>query len=647
MKNLRCTAVVRTVAALTCGLVGLLSAPPCHAQADFGERLAAKCLEAKAKFQPVTPSQIAERLTAFQAALDRLDKRLKDEGENGQAWRSYLRLDELRKELGQEKPAFALLNEVKKALDAGHEGLGLIWFIEARDALDSYMRAVQASRPQWQPVHEALLTQAADLMKLYGAPEKKPIGQWAAEVGRAVRFLELTGQAPELVAEVRGQFSQPNLWGYFSRELAGGGIDGPTDDTMPLRDCMLGVAVFGTSRTIGQTRGELRPDEHHALLDTVFYGQAHSDTVGYRGPVSAYSTAETRLAAVKRVWLDENGFHWYGTVSRATTDTNTHTICTRRGSRLVQRIAWRKAMQQKSQAEYLASRKAERELNKRVDEESDKALTETNREFHQKVRQPLWEQRLLPRQLQFASSDGSAQLVALQMGAAQLAAPGEPPALPAGADLAVRVHHSLIDNSGVAAFAGMTVRDEALRQRIADLLGEVPERMKPKPNDPKLTLVFPPREPTGKQRLRPPVRVEFDKGVVTIVVSIEAFQENENRYQMPLDVVVKYKFEKAAEGFRAVRLDEIAITDPEYTGAEAVPAKVQATADTLRPHMEKVFGKEFTLGGFELSGRWAKLGRLQPFELRAEGGWLTLGWKLTAAPQTAAPQTPTPAAAKS
>ena len=75
----------------------------------------------------------------------------------------------------------------------------------------------------------------------------------------------------------------------------------------PIQDCILGTSIQGTTHTVGQATAKLAESDRFAVIDTYLMATAYSNTVGRNGPVCIYSNGTTRIGAVKRLWIDENG----------------------------------------------------------------------------------------------------------------------------------------------------------------------------------------------------------------------------------------------------------------------------------------------------------------------------------------------------
>ena len=85
----------------------------------------------------------------------------------------------------------------------------------------------------------------------------------------------------------------------------------------------------------------------------------------------------------------------------------------------------------------------------------------------------------------------------------QLAAPSAPPELTRPADVTVRVHESMINNVAETVLTGMRLNDDMVQRTALELLGRLPEQLKPDENKEPFTIVFPP-ENTPARRSRSP-----------------------------------------------------------------------------------------------------------------------------------------------
>ena len=313
--------------------------------------------------------------------------------------------------------------------------------------------------------------------------------------------------------EVRQRFAQPNFHAQLGSDLLGIGVGGPIDDVAPIDDVILGTTIHGTGRTVGQTTVALTPNPAFATFDAMLNAVNNSTNIGRNGPVCIYSTGETYLSADKRIWLDETGVHAHPAQAAAQTHSTITNIVSIKGRKFVEKIAWRRAGKQLGEAEAIASQHAASRLGARVDAQADPMLQKANEQFEAKGRTPLDERRAFPRVLSFDTLAAALEIHGTQALESQLAAPSAPPELTRPAEISVRIHESMINNVAETVFTGMRLNDDMVQRTVLELLGRLPEQIKPDQNKEPFTIVFPP-ENSPEQ----PVTVSFgDSGFVVTI----------------------------------------------------------------------------------------------------------------------------------
>ncbi|MHC4180602.1 MAG: hypothetical protein ACYSWU_24145, partial [Planctomycetota bacterium] len=525
------------------------------------------------------------------------------------------------------EPDLEVLDAVYRRFTAGHEGLELVWFLDVRDALRRYKEmAPNVGDPAVQARYGKLLDFLAERLGAYAAG---PTAEDALLIGQAVRQLEEFRQAPELVAAIRHHYLRPNLLMSVSADVIAAGIEYPVDETAPVREVILGTDIYGTGHTTGRVRAELLAEESRAVIEAVFRGTVKSRNVGYNGPVKIFSNASTRAKARKRLWIDATGLGSRPAVSSAVTKTTITGIQARRGGRCIERLAWKRTCKQKAQAECIAARRAERRLSDQIDQRAEENLSKANRAFTDKFRKPLVDRRLFPQQLRFTTSRTSLQVVSLQADDSQLAAPTAPPELPEGCDLALSLHESAINNLASSALAGMTLRDEGFEAAVVQLLGELPEQLKPDEEQQGWGIAF------WRRRDRQPLSVSFAEGGFRVTIRGRRFYRDDESHP-GMNVTAIYKIVQTGQEFRAVRQGDLEILPPDFKPGQTLGADKIAIRKLLERRFGKVFKKEIMGEGFVLPGKWSQAGKMSSVHLASEDGWLTIGWKRTPAEQTVA-----------
>jgi hypothetical protein len=589
--------------------------------------LPAACMKAKAEFRPITQTDVEQAKTILLEALGRLDQRLTLAGPNGENWRKYLRWGVLQDELrGDKQPNKVLLDEVYKRYMAAEDGLDLVWFLDVQHALRNYMFMVAAvGNPQVRAAYDAMLDKLAATLEAY---TDKPTADAALLIGQSVQRLDDAGQAPALVHAIQYHFVHPNLLLAISSDVVGAGIADCVDDVTPVRDCILGTDICATAHTTGQTCVATVPDPNFGVIDTLFFGTTLSESVGYHHPVTIFSSSTTSLSARKRLWIDAGGLSSYPAAACAETAICVRDIQSDKCRRMIERMAWKRAGKQQSQAECIASRHAESRLNERVDSQAAESLDRANEAYVEKFQRPLTDRKLFPQVLRFSTTEKALEVLSLQAGGGKLGAPGAPPPVVEGAEMSLRLHESMINNLALDALGGRTVHEDKLQAAVTDLLGHLPEKMKGDEDGQPFAVTF------ARQK---PISVSFaDDGFKITIRGVEYRKGNNSSSAM--DISAAYKIEQSPKGFKAVRQGDIEIFPPGFVPGKSpqLDAQRQIMRTLLKKRFAKVFEPEFLGEGLELPGKWKAAGKMLPIQVECRDGWLVIAWKRAAAEPTVA-----------
>ncbi|MEN6405609.1 MAG: hypothetical protein ABFC77_03970 [Thermoguttaceae bacterium] len=578
--------------------------------------LPALCQKAKSQYHPLTQSDVDQAKTALTAALERLTTRLEADGANGQAWRKFLDLDALAAQLQTARPDRAVVGRTLVRCNSGHDGLDLVWFVDFQRALHNYLATCGAvdNNPAIRAAFEQKLDALSARLKSYAV---RPTTEGALEITETVRWLASAHQAPELVRAILRGYVHPNLIGEMSAAVFGSGIAGPVDDTSDVRDCILKTDIHGTARTVGKTSVALSPSGEFGVFDTLFAGVTTSENVGYNGPVTIYSTSTTQMTARKRLWVDANGLSSHPAESCAATDVNIQDIQSKNGNAMIERLAWKKAGKQQSEAESIASSHAESRLNDRIDQQADEMIERANRSYVEKFQQPFTERKLFPQMVHFSTTERAISLTALQAGDGKLAAVGEAPAVAPGAEMSLRVHESMINNLAFDALAGRTIYEQKVQAAVTDTLGKLPEKMKGDDDGKPWAITFAPRQPISLTLV--------DNGFTITIRGVKFYKGGDAHPGM--NISATYKVERSGKGFKAVRQGDIEVLPPDFKPGKQIDARRQVIRKLLQKRFAKIFEPEIFGDGFELPGKWKVAGKMTPIQVAIKDGWLTIAWR--------------------
>jgi hypothetical protein len=586
------------------------------------QRLPAACRAAKADFHPIGAADVAEAKRLLLETVERLDDRLTQDGANGDAWRKYLKWDVLQNELrGDKQPDQTLLMRVYACYNADYAGLDLVWFLDVQRALHNYIAtAAVTDNQRVRAAYEKTLDELAAALERYLAA---PATQDALTINESIRRLQSVHQAPGLIEAIQQDLAtRPNVYAEISADVVGAGLAESVDDVTDICDVILGTDIVGTAHTVGRTKAALAPQPDAAVIDALFFGTTTSDSVGYHGPVTIFSDSTTRLAACKRIWIDQDGLSSHPATSSAETDVVIRDIQSHKGRQLIEKMAWRRAEKQQAKAEAIASCHAEQRLNERIDRQADETLDKANQTYVEKFRRPFTERNLFPQTLAFSTTEKSLFVVALQAGG-KLAAPGAPPPVVDGADMTLRIHESAVNNLAFDALAGRIAHEEKLQATVTDLLGHLPEKMKGDDDGKPWAITFAPQRP---------ITVSFADGGFKITLCGAKYYKGSDAHPA-MNVTAAYKIERTPTGFKAVRQGDIEVFPPDFQpgSGQKISAREKVISTLLGKRFAKVFEPELLGEGLELPGRWKAAGKLMPIQVECRDGWLVIAWKRTPA----------------
>jgi hypothetical protein len=602
--------------------------------ATDGQSLASAARAAAQDFQAVPPQNAAEASANLANAISQLDAFLRT-GAPAKAvgWKRYLQWNELaalpRQEQLEPELAAALITKLR----ANHTGLEMAPFTRLRDALERYVSAAGSRTAAASP--EDYSKRVEDLAVQLDAYEQDPAaGDAALAIGRTVGWLEANRQAPRLVSSIRQSYGNPNLFGYASHRLAASGIEDNVDQVTGVRDNILGTSLFGTARLTGRTTLVFNEDPNAASMRILLGGTAVSRNVGYNGPVTIHTTGVTSVSGQKQIAMTANGLIGYRATAGCRTNSTIHDISARFG--LIEKIAWKRAGQQKAQAEAIGSQHAAVRVANQMDYQAAGLISEQNARYREKFRNPLVRRGEFPEQLAFSSTPDQLQVKMLQASPGLLAAPGNPPEQAASHDAAVRAHESVIINFAQGLLGGFELTDLRLEKLIRDdLEAELPEELRVTLPDGTLDQEKDPWSIIFAKEL--PVRARFSGGGLSIAIRAEGFTRGEGdtpgKYRPAitelLEITAAYTIEKTPQGATLKRVEDIRVRFPNRANPDQITVRDSAIVTFIRRKFRNLFKDEFVGEGIELKGRLARAGRLRLQDIRSDQAWLSLGWQLS------------------
>ena len=607
------------------GLPNTSAAQPADGQASStANDLAAKTLAAKELFQPIPADRVPQARARLQQAIMQLDAYLKTGGaENGANWRKYLQWDEMNAELAKPAgPDLGRVGQISALYFRNHTSLEDAEFAEMRSALLEYRVATAMAGDQ--KLAQRYATQLDNLAQQLTEFDREPTMARSQAIGGLVRWLEMAGQAEELVAAIRNRYWQPNLYTAVSQRMVNSGLTMKITQSEDVRDCILGTTMIGTATMHGRTEVELLDSADRARIRLNLTGNIHSDNIGYNRGVRIYSQGETRVQGSKMVHVAPTGISSEGSQVQCDTDSSIDAITAK--SCIVEKIAWKRARRSKSSAEQIGSRHAEQRVASGMDERAEELLIKAGNDYQEKFRKPLLRRDEFPQEMKFSTRKGLLEILWRQANASQLAAPNAPPPIEGDNDLAVQLHESFVSNFSRAMLGGVRLTDQRLVELLEKNAAEVPEAVRLSDDKEPWAITFSSREP---------VSATFSDNTLRFAIRGRLFELGERVVRKELEMSAIYQLEKTPTGAKLTRQGDVSV---EYIGVTGqLPAEAIIVRTVMRQKFEGLFAAEFETTGIQLPGRWENGGMLHLEQMVANGGWLNLAWTQEEAESDAGP----------
>lgn len=631
-------------------------------------KLADYAAAARGDHSPITQQQLATSRENLKRVVRDLDQAL-SATPHADAWKTYLRWELLEKQLKPDakvtRAALTNLVRVLRRFRKNEPGLENDEFREVAKALEQYIPtltwATTAKVRDASAAYDGLLKSLQQQLERH---VERPTGETQWKISRVFRLAKQLGDSPQLVSAIESQINRPNLFVRVSENLVNRTAQRPVSNQQPVVDCILGTSIRGTANTFGTVTFDALPSDQQIVMNAVFTGQTASRTVGYQKPVKIYSTGTTTFRSTKQLLFSDEAFFVTPATADALTRTRINSIRKtggKFGRRLVEKIAWKRAGESKSQAERIAASHAEVKIEKGLDEQVFPAMFNGRKMYLAKVITPLLRRDLVPGYLRMHSTDHDLRIDATIARSTQLGSATSPEPLQLGHDFSVQIHDSAVNNYLPLALAGVTLsQDEAdMPQKVT---GDAPAWLKKVQNARRATndvaeaitepvLKDPNQTSPGNDEeaanndlaendFQPwsitlnedfPVSVSFKEGKMAIRMRASQLASAEREFKN-WDFVVTYQFTANGNGMLLRRVGKIEVLptgfDPEWdkrmSTAKSGFRNTLAKNLNARAERGEGFPREIPIPPVVIPD----LGELTLRQLDSDNGWLTLGWGL-------------------
>ncbi len=446
--------------------------------------------------------------------------------------------------------------------------------------------------------------------------------QRAARVTLLLEQLDGSNQVPGLQQRFASIHQQPNLLVTVDQSALASVVDRAVDQTDPLRRCLLGTYLVGTTQLRGRVTGQFLPSDGTVAVLLRLDARMTTSNRGYNKPVTIDSTGRGTVSTARQIAITRRRVVAGPVVSTATFDSTIQRI--NHPLRIVRRIARKQAEKLSPRAEEIARQGLENQVREMFTEQSDRAAQRTFPDTDARLR-PLTQRLDLPLpDRSIGSTSQSALWRARLAGDDQWAAAGPPPlGVVAGqSSVTVQMHQSLANNLLSRVFASLTLNQSKLQTTLR-ALGIDPQ-----------TLRGPGQEPAEPFEIdfaaTRPLFVQFDRGVIRVGLRGERFATGDRDLRQSIQAVADYRPGQLAGGrWVFVRDEEVEVTFPGSDRLSirqaAVKANVVERLQSLFPTLllDRDFAIPTTLAMPAIAGRSVRIDRLD-----SDGEWVTVGFSL-------------------
>ncbi|MFO0940861.1 MAG: hypothetical protein U0930_08835 [Pirellulales bacterium] len=511
----------------------------------------------------------------LKAALDQLEQFIVVDSENGKRWSNFLRLPEIRDQV-KGKPSFVKLLDLEMNMRQNYLGLEYPQFVRLREAL---LKCAYAARFVNQ--EDKFMKFMDDAMNHVINESKKPDVDPRAITNHLVTVvnnLHHSNQATSQVQQIRSLYGAQNVKVHIEESLVKRLAARPVAQPRDVNECILGTRVLGTAFMNGDVSVDLIPMSNGVGLKLDLNACMTSQSRGYNRGVVLNTVSSSPVWASKQVFLSDSGIS--SPAASISTNLQSTIQSIEHKSRLVRKIASKKAAQQKPQADAIAEDKLQTricsEFTQQVDEQVALAQPKLA-QFRNGQTPELGRVGVSKPQVSLSSSDSAIFAAAKQAEVYQLAAEGDCPLpRPASAAFVGQIHESAIANAISCLLAGRTVRNTSLGDYVKQVTGKIPDDLKDEIEGEDWSMTFNPSQP---------VRIEFVGNNVALTVRLIKMTRGKQVLEEALSINAKYLPQIVDNRLTLTRQGEVEVTsDKQTTGTMAA---------ALRAFLKNKFDKTF------------------------------------------------------
>ena len=595
-------------------------APPPAAQSAtskdrVSQQLQSIIAQAQNELDPAKIPNLEQAKQSLSAAISRLEAYIDLGSPNGQSWSEFLRLAELKQELQAERPSVEKLLEIELNMRQNYLGLEFAPYTDVRQGVNHVVRAIRYGYAPDQTI-EQLQVKLQQLQESLDAPVQGAGTERSYAVGLIANYLHEMNQAPQAIAQIRQQFSVPNVRLYARESLINRVVGRPVAEPNPVNECLLGTHIVGQACLSGHVMADLLPMVGGVSLQLNLSAGLSTRSNGYNRGVVLGSTSFSPVFASKTITVTPHGIS--SSPASIATNLQTHIHSIDHKLKIVRKIAQRRAAEQKPLADAIAEGRMQKRVRSRYDQQVEEQLAQMRGQLSglRNPAPPVLTRVGLPMPSLHLQSNHDAVLGHVHQAAAfQLAAYQSPSfATPATAEVVVEAHQSAVVNALDLVLGDRTIRSEDLDNYAVQLTGtasaEIQEEAAGEPWS--ITL--------ASYR---PVEIELDDNQIKFVLRVTQMTRGSQVLEEAAFVTAVYVPEHTAQGLTLHRQGEVEVTFARATRG----LRVVTLRSFLKGKFDKFFKEQLETQTLDLQQRFPRLPAIALHELQIDDGWVQLGWR--------------------
>ena len=453
------------------------------------------------------------------------------------------------------------------------------------------------------------------------------------EAGKLLQWLERAGQAPQLVALIRSQHSQPNLYASISSGMINSLVAenaASVSRRQRVKEVFFGRIIRGTANIDGDISVVLNPDPYQINLAIELLGSITSQTYSREREWTVRASAAGTFSGRRQFVASLRGLDASDVQSEANVASSFGGISSR--NKLVKRKACETYLKQKSRSDAESTRRIKAQVTEGFVESTDKAL-----ESGQNGIAALGERmdefaRFIP-PLFVRTLQDRIELVARKTNQGSLGSPSAPAHYGRQDEISVAIHETMLTNYLDPVFAGKTFTNEELKSEAKERFGiEIPDPKQPESNSEDGDGEKKAEEPISFSitfdRVRP-IQLEFKDDQLAVIVTGRKFTQGSRAIRAGLRFRLNFRIVRQGGTLKLFRFGD---TEIEYSDPDKKSAKLVAFRSLLEKRLnettqadEGVTIPNNLIPATLIEGR-PMLQSLTLNTLRMDGGWMYLSW---------------------